>query len=126
MSCDLAKNPIKRSGFALHILKAKPKDLGSISTSSSHIRTARVFTEGLGRNRALRSLEGWRTKEMVAEPNDERVRLCANSSRVWAGVDGFPQRTSTAETIGDAEYVAVMDWRRGIRDSEKPLMRTVI
>lgn len=75
----------------------------------------------------MRLLEGWRTKETVAEPNEDKsVRLLPNSSKVSVGVEGFPQRTCTAETSGDAEYAAVIDWRRGIRDSEKPLMRTVI
>jgi hypothetical protein len=42
------------------------------------------------------------------------------------GVVGFPQRTSTEDTNGESEYVAASDWRMGIRDSEKPFMRTVI
>ncbi|CAK8570126.1 unnamed protein product [Lathyrus sativus] len=42
------------------------------------------------------------------------------------GVDGFPQRTSTEDTNGESEYVAAIDWRTGIRVSEKPFMSTVI
>jgi hypothetical protein len=42
------------------------------------------------------------------------------------GVVGFPQRMSTEDTNGESEYVAASDWRMGIRDSEKPFMRTVI
>ena len=45
-------------------------------------------------------------------------RFWANWARVWAGVEGFPQRTSTEDTRGEVEYVAASDWRRGIRDSE--------
>lgn len=49
---------------------------------------------------------------------EERVRLCANSARVWAGVEGFPQSTSTDDTIGEAAYAADMDRRSGIREVE--------
>lgn len=42
------------------------------------------------------------------------------------GVDGFPQRTSTEDTSGESEYVAAIDWRMGMRVSEKPFMSTVI
>lgn len=41
-------------------------------------------------------------------------------------MEGFPQRTSTEETRGEREYVAAIDWRSAMRDSEKPFMRTVI
>lgn len=45
-------------------------------------------------------------------------RLCDNWVRVWIGVEGFPQRTRTDETDGDVEYVAAIERRRGMRDSE--------
>lgn len=80
----------------------------------------------LGMKRALRLLVGWRMREIEAGPKEERVRLRAKWASMWGGVEGFPQRTSTEDTSGDAEYVAAIDCRRGMRDSEKPLMRTVI
>lgn len=40
-------------------------------------------------------------------------------------VEGLPQRTRTEETNGEREYVAAIDWRIGMRDSEKPFIRTV-
>jgi len=42
------------------------------------------------------------------------------------GVVGFPQRTRTEDTKGESAYVAAFDWRMWIRDSEKPLISTVI
>lgn len=42
------------------------------------------------------------------------------------GVVGFPQRTRTEDTKGESAYVAAFDWRMEIRDSEKPLISTVI
>lgn len=70
--------------------------------------------ENRGRNRALRLDDDWRRREM----EEWSERFWANWARVWAGVEGFPQRTSTEDTRGEAEYVAASDWRRGIRDSE--------
>lgn len=67
----------------------------------------------------MRLLDGWRTRETDAAPKEEESeRLWAKRARVWAGVEGFPQRTSTEDTSGDAAYVAASDWRRGMRDSE--------
>lgn len=102
MSCDLAKNPTRRLGFEVQILNANSIDLGSISTSSSQMRTDRVEMEGRGRKREFRLLEGWRTTEMGAEEAAEE-RLCESRARVWGGVEGFPQRTSTAAIDGEAE-----------------------
>lgn len=42
------------------------------------------------------------------------------------GVVGFPQRMRTEDTKGESAYVAAFDWRMEIRDSEKPLISTVI
>lgn len=42
------------------------------------------------------------------------------------GVVGFPHRTRTEDTKGESAYVAAFDWRMWIRDSEKPLISTVI
>ena len=42
------------------------------------------------------------------------------------GVVGFPHRTRTEDTKGESAYVAAFDWRMEIRDSEKPLISTVI
>lgn len=74
--------------------------------------------EDRGRNRALRELDGWWIREIEADPREEIERLLARWVRMWSGVEGFPQRTSTEDTSGDAEYVAEIDWRRGMRDSE--------
>lgn len=118
MSCDLTKNPTRRSGFDPHILKANSKDLGSTSTSSSQIKTARVLIDGLGRNRLLRLPDVWRITEMPLNPNEDCVRLWASCAKVWDGVEGFPQSTRMEETKDEAAYEATMDWRRGMRDSE--------
>lgn len=51
----------------------------------------------------MRLLDGWRTRETDAAPKEEETeRFWAKRARVWAGVEGFPQRTSTEDTSGDA------------------------
>lgn len=45
---------------------------------------------------------------MVAWPNEEIERLWAKWASVCEEVEGFPQRTSTEDTSGDAEYVAAI------------------
>lgn len=74
----------------------------------------------------MRLLDRWRIREIDAEPKEESERLWANWERVRVGVEGFPQRTNTEDTSGDAEYVVAIDWRRGIRSSEYPFISTVI
>lgn len=117
-SCDLAKNPMRRSGFDAQMRKANSNDFGSTSTSSSQTKTAWVPMKDRGKNRALRLLDGWRSRETDAVPKEEIERLWASCFRTCCGVVGFPQRTTTEDTSGDAAYVAEIDWRRGMRDSE--------
>lgn len=75
--------------------------------------------DDLGRKRELRLLDDWWSTEIDAVPKEEeRERLWTNWERVWGEVEGFPQRMSTEDTKGEAEYVATIEWRRGMRDSE--------
>jgi len=57
---------------------------------------------GRGRKRLLRLAEGWERSEMGAEEEDME-RLRASWRRTRGGVEGFPQRTSTEETMGERE-----------------------
>ncbi|KAK2982891.1 hypothetical protein RJ640_003547 [Escallonia rubra] len=99
-SCDLAKKPTRRSRLALQTRNANSTDLESISTSSSQISTARVRIDRRGRNRELRLADFWRITETGASPPERLRESCV---KVSAGVEGFPQRTSTAATDGEAE-----------------------
>lgn len=54
----------------------------------------------------------------MGAPKEAAVRLWDSSVRVWRGVVVFPQRRRTEATDGIDEYVAAIDWRRWIRDSE--------
>lgn len=61
--------------------------------------------------------------EIVAVPNDVMFREISETT--WSGVEGFPHRMSTEATTGDPEYEEAMEQRRGMRDSENPLISTV-
>ena len=69
----------------------------------------------------LRLAEGWGRSEMGVEEG-ERERLRASWLRTVDAVEGFPQRTSTEETMGEREYATARERRRGMRDSEKPFI----
>lgn len=84
-------------------MNANSIDLESISTSSSQISTARVLIHGLGRNRLLRLGDGCRRTEIGASPVDETERLWDSWVRVRVGVEGFPHKTTTEDTNGEAE-----------------------
>lgn len=61
----------------------------------------------------------------MGEEEVERERLRASWRTTLDAVEGFPHRTSTEETMGEREYATAREWRRGMRGSEKPFIRTV-
>lgn len=63
---------------------------------------------------------------MGAPPVYEIERLCESRVRVLVEVLGFPHKTNTAATDREDAYAAAIEQRSVMRDSEYPLMRTVI